>query len=199
MSPLSTSISPSRNITVYCSSRKSVAQVYHEAATQLGAALAARGWGLVYGGNKLGLMARVAQAVRDRGGRVVGVTPQLFLDQGFGDDDCHELLVADSMRHRKAIMESRGHGFIAMPGGLGTLEEIFEIIVARTLRLHDKPIVLLNVAGFYDPLLAMLRQGIEQQFIRGKSLEAFHVASTVADAMAFLTESFAVSEANAAT
>jgi uncharacterized protein (TIGR00730 family) len=128
-------------------------------------------------------MGMLADAARAGGGKVIGVTPQLFIDQGYGDSHCDELIISPSMRDRKQTMEDRGDALIALPGGLGTLEEIFEVIVGRQLGYHDKPIVLLNIAGYYNPLLAMIEQGIDQHFIRAKSRLAFTVANNVSSAI----------------
>ncbi len=175
-----------RSVTVYCSSSTEIPRVYFDAGAELGAALAGAGWRLVYGGNRVGLMGVVADAVRAAGGKVTGVCPQLFLDQKMGDDFCDEMVVTAGMRDRKALLEERGDAFVALPGGLGTFEEVFEILVGRLLGYHDKPIVLLNVDGYYDPLLAMIEHGIEQRFIKPKAREAYFVADTVAAAMAHL-------------
>src|SRR4029079_9571173 len=173
-------------ITVYCSSSKSLASVYYDAGRELGRAIAENGWKLVYGGNNIGLMGVLADAVRDGGGKVVGITPKLFFDQGLDDKACDELVVTDGMRDRKAILEERGEAFIAMPGGLGTFEEIFEIIVGKQLGFHNKPIVLLNINGYWSPLLELIDRAIDQNFIKPKARELFYVTSTVADAMTHL-------------
>src|SRR5688500_9795335 len=144
-----------RAVTVYCSSSNHVPGVYLDAAAELGHAIASHGWTLVYGGNAVGCMGKLADAARAAGGRVVGVTPQLLVDYGIADRNCHELIVSATMRERKALLEQRGDAFVALPGGLGTFEEVFEILVGRTLGYHAKPVVLLNVAGYYAPLLAM--------------------------------------------
>lgn len=175
-----------RCVTVYCSSSPAISQVYFDAARELGCAIARQQWSLIYGGNFLGLMAAVAQAARNAGGKVIGITPQLLVDKGYGDPHCDELIVTPGMRERKAIMEQRGDAFIALPGGLGTFEEIFEIIAAKSLRYHDKPIVLLNIENYYRPLLAMIEQGVEQQFIKPKARDLYHVAASVTDMMTYL-------------
>jgi hypothetical protein len=172
-----------QSVTVYCSSSSRVPRVYFEAARHLGAAIAHQRWTLVYGGNAVGLMGEVADAVRDGGGRVVGITPQVLVDKGITDRKCHELIVTPDMRQRKALLESRGDAFIALPGGLGTFEEIFEIIVGRQLNVHHKPVILLNVAGYYGPLLAMVDHGVEQGFIKPEGRRLFHVAATVEEAV----------------
>lgn len=175
-----------RTVTVYCSSSRKLAPHYYDAGRELGAAIAQRGWTLVYGGNNIGLMGTLADAMRAGGGKVIGITPRLMVDEGIADEKCDELIITDSMRQRKELMEQRGDAFIALPGGLGTFEEIFEIIVGRQLGYHDKPIVFLNVAGYYDPLLAMLEHGIEQNFIRPRARELWHASPSVADTIAHL-------------
>jgi uncharacterized protein (TIGR00730 family) len=175
-----------RSVTVYCSSSRHVPGVYFEAARELGRAIATAGWTLVYGGNCVGCMAALADSAREAGGKVVGITPKLLVEQGIADQVCDELLVTSGMRDRKALMEDRGDAFIALPGGLGTFEEVFEIIVGRMLGFHQKPIVLLNVWGYYDPLLAMIEHGIEQRFIKASARDAFFVASQVGEAIEFL-------------
>lgn len=175
-----------RNVTVYCASSGKVPQVYIDAAIELGTAIAKSGWGLIYGGNRIGVMGKLADAARAAGGKVVGITPQLFIDKGIGDDVCDELVVSLGMRDRKAMLEERGDAIIALPGGLGTLEELFDVIVHKQLGYHAKPIVLLNTADYYAPLLAMLEHGIEQSFIKSKARELYYVAGTVQEAIDFL-------------
>jgi len=177
---------PIRSVTVYCSSSDHVAPVFLQAARELGTAIAQNGWRLVYGGNCIGCMGALADAARAAGGKVTGITPQLLVDQGIADERCDELVVTAGMRDRKALLEERGDAFVALPGGLGTFEELFEIWVARVLGYHAKPIVLLDVAGYYRPMLAMIDHGIEQHFIRPKVRQAFQVAQTVPEAIRFL-------------
>lgn len=170
-------------VTVYCSSSKSVAPVYFEAAERLGREIARRGWKLVYGGNNIGLMGRLADAVRERNGHVIGITPRLLVDKRIADEKCDELVVIESMRERKRLLEERGDAFVTLPGGTGTLEEIFEILVGRSLGYHDKPIVLLNVNGYFDPLLAMIDHGVREGFIREGVHRLWHVTGDVAAAL----------------
>lgn len=179
-------MNPITSVTVYCSSSRHVPRAYFDAAQAMGTAIAREGWTLVYGGNRIGCMEALADAARAAGGKVVGVTPQLLVDKGLADAHAHELIVTATMRERKAIMETRGDAFVTLPGGLGTLEEIFEIIVARQLGYHAKPIVLLNANGYFDPLLAMIDHGIAQKFIRTSSRDLFVVASRVSDAIGAL-------------
>jgi uncharacterized protein (TIGR00730 family) len=175
-----------RSVTVYCSSSRELPAVYYDAGRALGAALVRNGWRLVYGGNRVGLMGVVADAVRDGGGRVTGVSPRMMVEQGIGDDACDEMIVTENMRDRKSLLEARGDAFLALPGGLGTFEEVFEILVGRLLGFHDKPIVLLNVARYYDPLLAMIEHGIEHRFIKPRARAAYFVANDVSQAIAHL-------------
>jgi uncharacterized protein (TIGR00730 family) len=173
-------------VTVYCSASRAVPAVYPATAAELGQAIAREGWTLVYGGNCVGCMGELANAVRGAGGKVVGITPQLMVDEGIGDDACDELVVTSNMRDRKALLEQRGDAFVALPGGIGTFEELFEILVGRVLGYHDKPIVILNVGGYYDPLVAMLEHGIEHRFIGPKVRKAYFVSRTVQETIAFL-------------
>jgi uncharacterized protein (TIGR00730 family) len=175
-----------RSVTVYCSSSRAVAPVYFDAARNLGREIAVAGWALVYGGNNIGLMDAVACACRSAGGKVIGITPQLMLDEGIADPACAELVVTSTMRERKALLEARGDAFVALPGGMGTFEEFFEILVGRMLGYHAKPIVLLNVSGYYDPLIRMIDHGIEQSFIKPKAREAFCVTTSVGEAIGYL-------------
>ena len=172
-----------RAVTVYCSSSSKIAAPFVNAAKDLGRLIAENGWSLVYGGNNVGSMGTLANACRDAGGKVIGVTPKLFIDKGVADNACEELIITDGMRDRKAVMEERGDAFIALPGGLGTFEEFFEITCGKQLGYHDKAIVLLNINGYYDPLLAMIDHGLELNFIRPKARSLYFVAKSVAEAV----------------
>lgn len=191
-------MNPIRSVTVYCSSSNRIDPAFFAAGKALGAAIARRGWTLVYGGNRVGLMGAVADAARGAGGKVVGITPRLLVDQGMGDDRCDELVVTDGMRERKALLEERADALIALPGGLGTFEEFFEVLVAKLLGYHDKPIVLLNTGGYYDPLLAALEHGIAEHFIKPGSRDAYRVAATADEAVAYLSSAHAGSSPAAA-
>ena len=140
----------------------------------------------MYGGNDVGSMGLLAGACREAGGKVIGVTPKFFVDKGVADRACDELIVTDGMRDRKAVMEERGDAFIALPGGLGTFEEFFEIVCGKQLEYHNKAIILLNIDGYYDPLLAMIRHAAELNFVRPKASELYFVAATVDQAMDYL-------------
>jgi hypothetical protein len=179
------------SVTVYCSSSRGVAQPYFEAAAELGTRIAQEHWLLIYGGNNIGCMGAMADAARAAEGKVIGITPQLLADHGIADKLCDELVITATIRDRKAMMEARGQAFITLPGGLGTLEEIFEIIVGKTLGYHNKPIVILNIADFFNPLLDMIDHGIGQNFIKPWARELFHVSQTVNDAIQYLKKEWA--------
>lgn len=177
---------PIQAITVYLSSSSQVDSTYNVATAALGTAIAQHQWTLVYGGNLVGMMAVLANATRAAGGKVVGITPQVLVDKGLSDNGCDELIVAKDMRSRKALLEERGDAFITLPGGLGTFEEIFEIIVGKQLGMHNKPIVILNINNYFAPLLTMIEHGIEQRFIKTAARDYYHVSKTVEDAMKYL-------------
>lgn len=175
-----------RSITVYCSSSKHVAPIYFDAARRLGALIAQSGWTLVYGGNRVGSMGALADAARAARGKVVGITPRLLFDKGIGDELCDELILTDDMRQRKALLDERGDAFVVLPGGVGTFEEMFEILVGRTLGYHNKPIVLLNINGYYDPLLTMMEHGLREKFIRDGTGALWEVCRDVEAAVEYL-------------
>jgi uncharacterized protein (TIGR00730 family) len=175
-----------RALCVYCSSSEAVAPVFQAAAAELGTLVVAQGWHLVYGGANIGSMGRLASAVTAAGGRVVGVIPEYFVGKGL-DYPCDELLVTATMSERKMAMAARADAFLALPGGFGTLEELLEVLVLKQLHYHDKAIVLLNVDGFFDPLLALFDGLIEQRFAKQETLALYHVAPTPAAALAYLT------------
>ncbi len=176
-------------VTVYCSSSKRVGREYCEAAREMGEEIARAGWRLVYGGNNVGCMGILADAARAAGGKVTGITPQLLMDKGIGDEKCDELVVTAGMRERKALLEQRGDAFVALPGGIGTMEEVFEVLVGKSLGYHRKPIVLVNVRGYWGKLMEMLEKGVVEGFIRdgaGGLGEKIFVASDVREAVEYL-------------
>lgn len=155
-----------RRLCVFCGSSIGNKTAYAEAARSMGALLASRGIGLIYGGGNVGLMGVVADAVIDHGGEVIGVIPQALADREIAHDRITELHVVDSMHTRKAMMAELADGFIAMPGGVGTFEEFFEVVTWTQLGLHRKPCGLLNVSGFYSPLAAFIDQAVSEGFIK---------------------------------
>jgi uncharacterized protein (TIGR00730 family) len=175
-----------RNIAVFCASANGSDPAYRAAAAELGRALAARNIGLVYGGSNVGLMREVAEAALAEGGRVVGVIPTVLVDLEVAHDGLTELHVTDTMHTRKALIGERSDAYIALPGGFGTFEEMFEALAWQTLKLHAKPIVLLNTNGFYDRLLAFLDHCVEQGMLKAKNREIILVAGTVDEALQLL-------------
>jgi hypothetical protein len=155
-----------RSITVYCSSSTHLDPDFHEPARQVGAEIARRGLTLIYGGGSIGLMGEVADAAQGAGGKVIGIITEYLMAREQGRENCDELVIVKTMRQRKQQMAERGDGFLILPGGLGTYEEFFEILVGRVLREHDKPIGIVNSHGYYNPMIAMVEHGIEHRFIQ---------------------------------
>ncbi len=154
------------NICVYCSASITLDPEFHSAAADLGSQMAARGDTLVYGGGNLGLMGEIARSIHAGGGHVCGVIPQALVDREQAYHLADELIVTRDMRSRKAEMESRADAFVALPGGIGTLDEVFEILSLRQLKITPKPLVVLNQGGFYNPLRALLEHMQAAQFLR---------------------------------
>jgi uncharacterized protein (TIGR00730 family) len=164
---------------VYCASSDRLDPKYYSAAAELGREMVARGWGLVYGGGKTGMMGAVARGVKQNGGRVVGVIPEFMKARELAYDEADELVTVITMRERKLLMETRADAFVALPGGWGTLEEILEILTLRQLDVVRKPCVFLNQDGFYDPLLQLFQRMLDGKFFKPANLELFRVATSV--------------------
>jgi len=158
-----------KRLCVFCGSRTGSASIYAEQTRRLGAAMVARGLGLVFGAGHIGLMGVLADAVRQLGGETIGVIPKSLVDRELADRNLTELRIVEGMHDRKALMAELSDGFVALPGGFGTLDELFEILTWAQLKFHHKPIGVLNVAGFYDPLLAWIDNSIEKDFVTAKS------------------------------
>ena len=158
-----------KSVAVYCGSSSGNQPLYTQQAQAMGQELATRGLTLVYGGGRVGLMGAVADATLGAGGRVVGVIPRFLADKELAHPGCTELHVVDTMHQRKLLMADLAEGFVALPGGFGTLEELFEVLTWGQLGLHGKPVGLLNAAGFYDPLLALLDHMVGQEFLRAEN------------------------------
>ncbi len=156
---------PAFSICVYCGSRPGGDPLFTTAAQAVGRWIGEHGGQLVYGGGRSGLMGEVAQATRQASGRVVGVIPQALVDKELANHACDELHIVQTMHERKAIMAERSDAFIALPGGIGTFEELFEVWTWRQLGYHDKPIGLLNVAGYYDALGNFLQSSVRSGFM----------------------------------
>jgi uncharacterized protein (TIGR00730 family) len=156
---------PAFSLCVYCGSRPGAEPAYAESARAVGHWIGSHGGQLVYGGGCNGLMGVVAQSTLAAGGRVVGVIPQALVEKEWANHGCTELHVVENMHDRKRMMAERADAFLALPGGIGTLEEFFEVWTWRQLGYHDKPIGLLNQSGFYDGLLQFLHHTVHQQFM----------------------------------
>jgi uncharacterized protein (TIGR00730 family) len=150
---------------VYCGSREGVLPAYAEAARAVGAEIGRRGWRLVYGGGRAGLMGTVADAALAAGAQVIGVIPRSLMEREVGHGGLTELHVVETMHERKQMMAERSDAFLALPGGIGTFEELFEVWTWRQLGYHDKPVGLLNTAGYYDKLLAFVADMAEAGFV----------------------------------
>ena len=153
-------------LAVYCASSDAISERYRAAAVGLGHAMAERGIGLVFGGGRVGLMGAIANAVLEQGGEVIGVIPEKLQQLEVGHDGCNALHVVQTMHERKQMMMDLADGFIALPGGYGTLEELFEVVTWAQLNFHRKPVGLLNVDGFFDHLIAFLHHAVDEAFIR---------------------------------
>jgi len=155
-----------QSVCVYCGASPGADPAFADAASEVGRLLAASGRTLIFGGGRVGLMGAVADAALSAGGRVIGIIPQALLEKEVAHQGLSELRVVGSMHERKALMADLSDGFLALPGGLGTMEELFEVWTWGQLGLHTKPYALLNVRGFFDPLLAFLDQLVQQRFLR---------------------------------
>ena len=170
-----------RRVCVFCGSCDGTRPEYGAAARALGATLAERGVEVIYGGGRVGLMGRLADACLEAGGRVVGVIPKALATKELAHAGCTELHVVGSMHERKALMAERADAFLALPGGLGTFEELFEVWTWGQLGFHAKPCGLLNVAGFYDRLIAFLEHAAEHGFLRAEHLRMLFVSGDGAE------------------
>ena len=173
----------SRALCVFCGSSTRVDPSFLGLARDLGAAIARRGHVLVWGGGSVGLMGALGRSAQEQGGRVVGIIPAFMADTEVAYRQADELVVTADMRQRKTLMEQRSDAFIVLPGGIGTLEEMFEILTLRLLRQHSKPLVILNHAGFYDGLLAFLDHLYATRFNREQSRQHYAVVGDPAAAL----------------
>jgi uncharacterized protein (TIGR00730 family) len=158
-------MNPAFSVCVYCGSRPGAKPEYAQAARAVGFWIGQHGGQLVYGGGKAGLMGIVAEATLQAGGRVVGVIPKALVEKEWALHECTELHIVETMHERKRMMAERADAFLALPGGIGTFEELFEVWTWRQLGYHDKPVGLLNIDGYYNGLLDFLDSTVEQQFL----------------------------------
>jgi uncharacterized protein (TIGR00730 family) len=176
-----------RRLCVYCGSSGAVDRRYREAAGELGTRLAAAGIGLVYGGGRVGLMGLLADAVLAAGGEVTGIIPARLRDAELAHPGATELLVVESMHDRKRLMAEKADAFAILPGGVGTLDETFEILSWKQLGLHDKPILLVDIGGYWAPLRALLDHIVESGFARPETRGLLRVVPSVAAVIATLS------------
>lgn len=170
-----------KSVCVYCGSSPGFRPEYTEAAKVLGRMMAEQGLSLVYGGGKVGLMGIVADSVLAHGGTVIGIIPDALMQKEVGHRGLTELHVVRNMHERKQMMADRADAFIAMPGGVGTFEELFETFTWAQLGYHDKPVGLLNVAGFYDGMLAFLNHAVGEGFLKQVHADMLHVSTQPQD------------------
>ena len=173
-------------ICVFCSSSSTIDPRYLDLAAEVGHEIAARGHHLVSGGGRVSMMGAVATAARAGGAHTAGVIPQRLVDHEVADVEADELVVVDTMRERKAEMDRRADAFLILPGGIGTLEEMFEVWTTRSLDMHHKPVVLLDPTGVFDPLWAVLTGLVRQGFVHTQAFEAVAVTRDVDSAFAAL-------------
>ena len=178
-------MTPAFSLCVYCGSRNGAGPEFGALATLVGQWIGSRGGQLVYGGGNNGLMGVLADATLAAGGRVVGVIPHALVEREWAKRDCTELHVVDNMHERKRMMAERADAFLALPGGIGTFEEFFEVWTWKQLGYHDKPVGLLNADGYYEPLLAFLQSSVRHGFMNDWQMGLLRVGT---DAAALLQE-----------
>ncbi len=157
-----------KRVAVFCGSSEGARPVYRETARETGAMLARRGIAVVYGGGRSGLMGAVAEGALSSGGEITGVIPHSLMRKEWGHEELPDLRVVETMHERKAMMADMSDAFLALPGGCGTFEEFFEVLTWAQIGLHRKPVALLNVDGYYDPLLALLDHAVTERFVRAE-------------------------------
>ncbi|HWA31269.1 MAG TPA: TIGR00730 family Rossman fold protein [Rhizomicrobium sp.] len=177
-----------RTICVFCGSSYGNNDAYAAAAKDVGSLIAREGYAMIFGGGGLGLMGETARAVRDGGAKVTGILPDFLrhLEPPLARGE--EVRVVPDLFHRKQDMILSSDAFIILPGGLGTLDELFEVVTSAQLDVHHKPVVLLNTNGFYDPLLALLRHVVDEGFAKPAVFDLYRVRDTPAEAIAYITQ-----------
>lgn len=166
------------NICVFGSSSEKIDREYLASAESLGKKIAQNGDILIFGAGKYGVMGAAARGATDGNGRIIGVTPKFFDEMNVIYDKCTELIYTDTMRERKAIMEDKSDAFVICAGGIGTFEEFFEVLTLKQLHRHCKPIIVYNVNGYYNTMLAMMKNAVEQKFMSDECNQLYTVADT---------------------
>lgn len=178
-----------KSVCVYCGSSARVDQVYKDAAVELGKTIAENGWNVVYGGGRVGLMGLVADSALAAGTKVFGIIPKHIQAREIDHTDLTELHIVDSMHIRKQMMVDRADAFVILAGGLGTLDEFFELMTWKQLGLHDKPIVMVNVRGYWDKMIQAIHHLADEKFMRAEDLGMYQVVEKVADVPAAILRS----------
>lgn len=177
----------SKTICVFSGSSETVERPYFDAAGELGRRIASAGWRLVFGGGTIGLMGAVARGVHAHGGHVTAVIPERLNRVGIVYDTSDEIVVTETLRERKAIMDERADAFVALPGGFGTLEEVIEVITLKQLRYHDRAVVLMNTLGYYDTLVAFFHQQVREHFVKSEHTALYHLSNSPESVVDYLT------------
>lgn len=177
-----------KSVCVYCASSEAVRPAHRRVAADLGRALAAEGWKLVYGGGGIGLMGEVARGALEAGGHVTGVIPHRLAEREVAFDEVTELLRTDTMRERKQLMDDRSDAFVILPGGIGTLEELVEMLTLKQLGYHDRAIVILDSDGYWDHLVAQLRRMVDERLAHPTLDRLWEVTTDVPATMAALRD-----------
>lgn len=175
-----------KTICVYSSSSDAVSEQYFEAARELGGLIGERQYTMIYGAGNIGLMGRLAQAVHQHGGKVIGVITEYLNNFGLAYEAADEIIVTTGMRERKAVMEQRADAFIALPGGFGTLEEMLEVLTLKQLQLHRKPIVFINTLNFYEKLFQLFEHMFRESFAKKDQRKLYAIVPNAKEALAYI-------------
>lgn len=177
-----------KNICVFASSSNHLEEIFYKDARELGLLIGKSGYGIVYGGSKLGMMYACAGAVKEAGGKIIGIMPERLANMGCSNpEDCDEFILTTGMRERKAMLDEKSDAVIAIAGGYGTLEELSELIVQKQLGYSNKPIVILNTAGFYDKLIEFFETIINRNFANPAARNLYYVAKTPIKAIEYIS------------
>ena len=172
-------MSDKKTLCIYCSSSNDLPEKFYKISKELGEMLAQKGYNMVYGGSTRGMMGTIADNALKNGAEVIGVMPEKFQDWGLQQPNLTKLIITKDMRERKATMEKHADAFIAMPGGFGTFEEIFEILVAKQLNYHSKPVIFMNFDGYYDNMFKMFDTVYQNHFAKEETKTLYYVANTL--------------------
>lgn len=178
-----------KSICVYCGSSSQASRRFFDEAEKLGKLLAENGIELIYGAGGIGIMNAIATAVQQNGGRVTGVIPRFMIEAGWHNEHLDKIIITADMHERKSTMADLSDAAVALPGGIGTMEELLEILTWKQLGLTTKPIVIVNIDGYYDPLLAMLRQAIQEKFMRTVHENMWTVVTSADDVLEAIRKS----------